>query len=64
MAYKMYEWLQTHPAQLTLPDVSGRIVFFGQAVNNGYIHIKSLPGGMYIAVLSTDKGGRQVKRSL
>ncbi|MDR1675390.1 MAG: substrate-binding domain-containing protein [Tannerella sp.] len=50
-----------HPAQLTLLDVSGRLMYSGQAVNNEYIHIKSLPEGMYIAVLSTAKGSRQIK---
>jgi phosphate transport system substrate-binding protein len=46
----------THPARLTLTDLSGRLLLSEQVTDHAYIPVESLPEGAYIAVISTKTG--------
>ncbi|MDR3261663.1 MAG: T9SS type A sorting domain-containing protein [Tannerella sp.] len=53
----------THPALLTIVDLSGRRVLSRRVANGEYIRIASLPSGIYIATVATEKGTIQSKIS-
>lgn len=46
----------THPAWLSLFDLSGRKVIYGQVTDGEYVRMASLPEGLYIVTLSDGTG--------
>jgi phosphate transport system substrate-binding protein len=51
----------THPARLTLTDLSGRLLLSEQVTDNAYVPAESLPEGACIAVISAATGRRAFK---
>jgi hypothetical protein len=51
----------TQPAQLTVTDISGRLLLSRQVVNSEYVHATSWQKGLYVAVVFTEKNRMAVK---